>query len=136
MKRYSNSQGWRDPKLREIAHMNGKVGFTQPRSLEFSPLIQQIARKLYREDHLLRQLGRVDFVFWEFPHLDGRYCSYLLPKQDGGTSQINPTQPSQQMGLPVACGGYFRYSRIITSREKDSFFGGESLSEDAAAAAC
>ena len=26
--------------------------------------------------------------FREFPQLVGRYCSYLLPKQDGGTSQI------------------------------------------------
>jgi len=26
--------------------------------------------------------------FWEFPRLVGRYCSYLLPKQAGGTPQI------------------------------------------------
>ena len=26
--------------------------------------------------------------FWEFPWLMGRYCSYLLPKQAGGTLQI------------------------------------------------
>ena len=26
--------------------------------------------------------------FGEFPRLVGRYCIYLLPKQDGGTSQI------------------------------------------------
>ena len=32
-------------------------------------------------------LGWVD-LSGEFPRLVGRYCSYLLPKQDGGTSQI------------------------------------------------
>ena len=26
--------------------------------------------------------------FGEFPRLVGRYCSYLLPKQAGGTPQI------------------------------------------------
>ena len=35
--------------------------------------------------------------FGEFPRLVGRYCSYLLPKQDGGTSQIqvNKTQSTR-----------------------------------------
>ena len=35
--------------------------------------------------------------------MDSRYCGYLLPKQDGGTLQIqvNPTQLSQQMDHPV-----------------------------------
>ena len=34
----------------------------------------------------------------------GRYCSYLLPKQDGGTSQIkvNPTKVRHQICIPVA----------------------------------
>ena len=33
----------------------------------------------------------------------GHYCSYLLPKQEGGTSQIkvNPAQVRHQMGHPV-----------------------------------
>ena len=34
------------------------------------------------------QLGWVDSDLGGFPRLVGRYCSYLLPKQDGGTSQI------------------------------------------------
>ena len=33
-------------------------------------------------------LGWVDLRFGEFPQLVGRYCCYLLSKQDGGTSQI------------------------------------------------
>ena len=42
-------------------------------------------------------------TFGEFLWLVGRYCSYLLPKQDGGTSQIkvNPTQVLGQMNYPV-----------------------------------
>jgi len=42
---------------------------------------------------------------WDVPRLVGRYCSYLLPKQVGGTPQIkvNPTQVRQQMGHPVLC---------------------------------
>ena len=36
--------------------------------------------------------GRAPWLGWlrygEFPRLFGCYCSYLLPKQDGGTSQI------------------------------------------------
>ena len=27
-------------------------------------------------------------LIWEFPRLVGHYSRYLLPKQDGGTSQI------------------------------------------------
>ena len=27
-------------------------------------------------------------LIWGVPRLVGRYCSYLLPRQDGGTSQI------------------------------------------------
>ena len=44
--------------------------------------------------------GRVPWLGWlrfvEFPRLVGRYCNYLLPKQNGGTSQIlvNPTKVS------------------------------------------
>ena len=35
----------------------------------------------------------------------GSYCSYLLPKQDGGTSQIqvNPTQLRDHQNHPVMC---------------------------------
>ena len=32
-------------------------------------------------------LGLVDLI-WGFPRLVGRFCSHLLPKQDGGTFQI------------------------------------------------
>ena len=41
--------------------------------------------------------------FGEFSRLVGLYCSYLLPKQDGGTSQIkvNPTQVRHQISHPV-----------------------------------
>ena len=52
----------------------------------------------YWEVHLLR------LEFGELPQLVGYYCTnYLLPKQNGGTSQIhvNPTQLSQQMDLPI-----------------------------------
>ena len=40
------------------------------------------------------RLGWVDLDLGSSPPLVGRYCSYLLPKQDGGTSQIhvNPTK--------------------------------------------
>ena len=33
----------------------------------------------------------------------GRYCSYLLPMQDGGAFliKVNPTQVRQEMGHPV-----------------------------------
>ena len=34
------------------------------------------------------RLGWVDLDLGSSPPLVGRYCSYLLPKQDGGTSQI------------------------------------------------
>ena len=42
---------------------------------------------LYRVAHLLANLGLVDFDLGSSP-AGGRYYSYLLPKQDGGTSQI------------------------------------------------
>ena len=32
--------------------------------------------------------GFVDLDLGEFPRLVGRYCSYLLPQEDGGTFQI------------------------------------------------
>ena len=38
----------------------------------------------YRVRQVVVHLGSVG----EFPRLVGRYCSYLLPKQDGGTFQI------------------------------------------------
>ena len=42
-------------------------------------------------------------LIWDVPRLVGRYCSYLLPKQAGGTPQIkvNPTQVRHQMCHPV-----------------------------------
>ena len=44
---------------------------------------------------------------WEFPGLVGNYCSYLLPKQYGGTPQIyvNPTKVSDHYGHPLHCAG-------------------------------
>ena len=40
---------------------------------------------------------------WEVSPAGGRYCSYLLPKQGGGTFQIrvNPSQVPQELGHPV-----------------------------------
>ena len=53
----------------------------------------------YRAYHVLVDLGWVDLdlAFGEFPQLVGCYCSYLLPKQGGGTSQIqvNKTQSTR-----------------------------------------
>ena len=45
---------------------------------------------------------------WRVPRLVGRYCSYLLPKHDGGTFQIkvNPTQVRGEMPHPVVGRGY------------------------------
>ena len=57
--------------------MFNKAGFTQPRTL-FT---------LYRvtgQDGKNLQLTE----FQQFPQLVGCYCSYLLPRQHGGTSQI------------------------------------------------
>ena len=39
---------------------------------------------MYRASHVLEDLGWVDLDLESSP----RYCSYLLPMQDGGTSQI------------------------------------------------
>ena len=57
---------------------------------------------LYRVAHLLANLGWVDLDLG-VPLAVGRYCSYLLPKQDGGTSQINvnPTQVCDRQSRPV-----------------------------------
>ena len=58
--------------------------------------------KKYRETHLLADWVGLTLI-WDVPRLVGRYCSYLLPKQAGGTPQIkvNPTQVRQQMSHPV-----------------------------------
>ena len=42
-------------------------------------------------------------LIWDVPRLVGRYCSYLLPKQAGGTPQIKviPTEVRQEMCHPV-----------------------------------
>ena len=42
-------------------------------------------------------------LIWGVPPAGGRYYSYLLPKQGGGTFQIivNPTQVRHEMGNPV-----------------------------------
>ena len=42
---------------------------------------------IYRVTLVVEYLGWVDLDLG-FPRLVGCYCSYLLPKQDGGTSQI------------------------------------------------
>ena len=53
--------------------------------------------------------GRVPWLgllrFGEFPRLVGRYCSYLMSKQDGGTSRIlvNPTKVHNHQSHPVHC---------------------------------
>ena len=61
----------------------------------------KIASK-YRVAHLLANLGLVDLI-WGVPPAGGRYCSYLLPKQGGGTFQIrvNQSQVRQEMVRPV-----------------------------------
>ena len=57
---------------------------------------------MYRVTHLLADWVGLTLI-WDVPRLVGRFCSYLLPKQDGETPQIkvNPTQVRQQMGHPV-----------------------------------
>ena len=40
-------------------------------------------------------------AFGEFPRLVGHYCSYLLPKQDGGTSQILVFKTLRMTGRPT-----------------------------------
>ena len=59
-------------------------------------------RTLYRVTHLLADWVGFTLI-WDVPRLVGRYYSYLLPKQAGGTPQIkvNPTQVRQQTGHPV-----------------------------------
>ena len=53
--------------------------------------------RVYRASHVLGDLGWVDLDLGSSPRLVGRYCSYLLPKQGGGTSQIqvNKTQSTR-----------------------------------------
>ena len=57
---------------------------------------------MYRVTHLLADWVGLTLI-WDVPRLAGRYCSYLLPKQAGGTSQIkvNPTEVRQEMCHPV-----------------------------------
>ena len=47
----------------------------------------EVFLKLYRVTHLVANLGWVDLDLGS-SLAGGRYCTYLLPKQDGGTSQI------------------------------------------------
>ena len=52
--------------------------------------------------------------FWEFPRLVGRYCSYLLPKQAGGTPQILVDKTSPMTGrlrVYISCDN-FAYHRL------------------------
>ena len=67
---------------------------------------------VYRVTHLVANLGWVDLQIRGVPPAGGRYCSYLLPQQDGGTSQIkvNPTQVRHQMGHPVESVDYSFFS--------------------------
>ena len=62
--------------------------------IQDSNLKGYLLQKLYRVTHLVANLGWVDLDLGS---------SYLLPKQDGGTSQIkvNPTQVRHQMCHPV-----------------------------------
>ena len=45
-------------------------------------------------------------IIWVFPRLVGRYCSYLLPKQTGGTTQIIVFKTLQMAGRPTVYLGY------------------------------
>ena len=58
----------------------------------------------YRASHVLEDLGWVDLDFGN-SWLVGRYCSYLLPKQDGGTSQsqVNKTQSTRTWDTLYTC---------------------------------
>ena len=53
---------------------------------------------MYRECHLLGNLGWVDLDLGSSPRLVGRYCSYLLPRQAGGTPQIIDDKTSRMTG--------------------------------------
>ena len=53
--------------------------------------------KKYRETHLLADWVGFTLI-WDFPRLVGRYCSYLLPKQAGGTPQILVDKTSPMSG--------------------------------------
>ena len=55
--------------------------------------------KKYRETHLLADWVGLTLI-WDVPRLVGRYCSYLLPKQAGGTPQIK-VNPTEEMCHPV-----------------------------------
>ena len=57
---------------------------------------------MYRVTHLLTDCVGLTLV-WDVPRLVDRYCSYILPKQAGGTPQIkvNPTEVHLEMCRPV-----------------------------------
>ena len=64
---------------------------------------------MYRLGLVVWQLGWIDLDLGSSPGWwAGTVASYLLPKQDGGTSQIkvNPTQVRHQMGhlVLLRCG--------------------------------
>ena len=44
---------------------------------------------MYRVTHLLKNLGWVDFHLGCSPQMVGRYCSYLLPKQETNSEEKN-----------------------------------------------
>ena len=66
-----------------------------PSSSRFDPM-------LYRVTHLLGKNLPLTW-FRQFRQLVGCYCSYLLPRQDGGTSQYPSQQEvfTKQMGHPI-----------------------------------
>ena len=57
---------------------------------------------MYRVTHPLADWVGLTLI-WDVSRLVGRYCSYLLPKQAGGTPQIkvNPSEVRQEMCHPV-----------------------------------
>ena len=73
---------------------------------------------IYRVTHLLTNWVGLTLI-WDVPRLVGRYCSYLLPKQAGGTSQIkvNPTDVRQEMCHTVH---FIRIRATETQKHRDT----------------
>ena len=82
---------------RDVTWLNDKWKFDQKLISHFSWLSQLIWQNVwllkrkflsYSAYHPLCLARGRRWGFGEFPRLVGRYCSYLLPKQAGGTPQI------------------------------------------------
>ena len=76
------------------------------------------ARDKFREFRLTERGGLSFARFWrwefgEFPRLVGRYCSYLLPKLTGGTTQILIFKTLRMIGRPTL---YFFLSPQINEK--------------------